>query len=142
MKKINRSVYSDVCKYNYVTRRETGACLNTNFVKKARQGLTVNKLIYKELKEENKELEQLGYEKVIMAYIDLYRCILFDRDISRKNKKTELKEIRNNIWKKNEHRAITNKKNRITMYLLKFTPFIYKSLYNVYDKIRVKNIDV
>ena len=142
MKKINKSVFADVCKYNYVTRKETGACLNTNFVEKARQGLLVNELIHNELKSENKELEKIGYEKVIMAYIDLYRCILIDQNISRKNKKSELKEIRNDIWKKNKKRPITNKKNKVTMYLFKFVPFIYKLLFNIYDKIRVKNIDV
>lgn len=142
MKKIEKSVYADVCKYNYVTREETGACLNTNFVEKARQGLLVNQLMFYELKHEAAKLEQLGYEKVIMAYIDLYRCILFDENIPNHEKKTELRKIRKHLWNCKKQREIKNKKNRITIYFFQYVPFIYKWLFKIYDKIRIKNIDV
>ncbi|MDD3184937.1 MAG: glycosyltransferase family 2 protein [Anaerostipes sp.] len=140
MKKIQKSVFVDVCKYNYITREETGACLNTNYVEKAKQGLKVNQLIYRELQKESKELRQIGYEKVIMSYIDLYRCILFDKKV--KKRKEKLSQISKHLWQKLKSKGVGNRKNKITIYLLHYIPFLYPIMFQVYDKIRQKNIDV
>lgn len=139
MKKVNKSVFVDVPKYNYITREDTGACLNTNFVKKAEDGLKVSQIIYEDLKEGRSILAEPAYERIILAYIDLYRCILFSQD---KKDKNRLHQIRMLLWDNYKKGKVKTRKNKITILLFKWIPFLYPLLFTVYDKIRVKNIDV
>lgn len=134
-KKVDKAVYINKAFYNYVTT-ETSATHST-------QGYSANEDVYrvasiieeqaKGLKCYNSALKRKSY----MA-LDLYRAYLFsyDKDIDSKKKRllTEIKLF--------QKRKLYNTKNaKISVFMFQYFPSVYKCMYKVYDRIRVKKLD-
>ncbi|WP_138342669.1 glycosyltransferase family 2 protein [Intestinibacter bartlettii] len=134
-KKSEKSIFIDKPKYNYFEREES-SCKNTNSIKKAEDCLKVAKIISEDCK--NTNLEQIAINRYIESLIGLYRSYF--------NKQREYhsnsKEIKKQIYKCYKNKLIKIKKQKISAVLIIYFPFIYKFIYEIYDKIRVPNWDV
>ena len=134
-KKSEKSIFIDQPKYNYFEREES-SCKNTNSIKKAEDCLKVAKIINEDCK--NTNLEQIAINRYIESLIGLYRSYF--------NKKREyhsnIKKIKEQIYKYYKNKLIKVKKQKISVILIFYCPFIYKFIYEIYDKIRIPNWDV
>lgn len=134
-KKSEKSIFIDKPKYNYFEREES-SCKNTNSIKKAEDCLKVSKIINEDCK--NTDLEQIAIKRYIESLIGLYRSYYNKR----REYNSNIKEIKKQIYKYYKNKLIKVKKQKISAVLIIYCPFIYKFIYEIYDKIRVPNWDV
>lgn len=123
------TAFLDKSFYNYYVRKESSATNTTKAIRKARDFVYVSKYIYENITDE--ELVPVTTNKYANLLCNLYRTEK-DKDKRRVVKK-ELFTLNRNIMYSN---------NRISVYLIKFFPVLYKLIYCIYDKIRVPNWDV
>lgn len=133
--KTSKSVFVDVCKYNYVTS-DTSSCVRTPSLKKAEDRLEIAKLI--RAKNDCKNLDELTERNVLNALFSYYKALRYSGS-NREELKTVAQDIKNM-----RHRGYRlSPKNRVSFYLLRYAPNCYKILYDrIYDKIRTPNFDV
>ena len=134
-KKSEKSIFIDQPKYNYFEREES-SCKNTNSIKKSEDCLKVSKIINEDCK--NTNLEQIATNRYIESLIGLYRSY-FNKPIEYNS---NIKEIKKRIYKCYKNKLIKIKKQKVSAVLIIYFPFIYKFIYEIYDKIRVPNWDV
>ncbi|MGN0316875.1 MAG: glycosyltransferase family 2 protein [Lachnospira sp.] len=134
-RKVGKSVYIDRAFYNYVTT-ETSATHST-------QGYSSNEDVYRVagiIEEQSKGLKCYNSALKRKSYmaLDLYRAYLFsdDKDIDSKKKRllTEIKVF-------HKRKLYDTKNAKISVFLFQNFPFVYKCVYKIYDRIRIKQLD-
>lgn len=134
LKKIKRSVFYDVAKYNYYARNNC-ASFKVPEEKKIIDCREVAKRIY--IDSIGKDWEKVSKERYLNMLINEYRYHLY---VSKnKEKQNSVKKI---IKENVKNIKIYNRNLRINIKLISNMPIIYKYIYLIYDKIRKPNWDV
>lgn len=133
--KAERSVFQDVCKYNYVTS-ETSACRNTPSLKKAADHLTVARELCERFAVD--PLLPLAQKRLMNALISAYKAQVF----APRPNKTIQKQLDTEIRSMLAGGMMLSKKARLEYIMMRYLPAVYKPLYSAYDRIRVPNLDV
>lgn len=132
---VDKSVYIDKPFYNYVAV-ESSSTHSANAVKSASQCLYVSRKICDVSK--NKVYERDAYCRIADNLMNLYRVYVFYNDKKYKNeKKQTMKEI-----KEYKTRGFyNNKRDKVLYFMYRYIPHIFKLIFPIYDKIRVKKLD-
>ncbi len=132
---VNKSVYLDYAFYNYV-QNISSATHTANDVLFATQCLQVSKRI-KDIFD-GTSLENISSTKVARNLIVVYRTYILSPDYV---SKVEKKKIYNEINYYMDLGYYKSLKEMIQIYMFRFFPVCYKTLYKLYDKIRKKELD-
>lgn len=133
--KAEKSVYIDSPFYNYVAY-DNSSTHSANGLDFQKQSLYVSRQIYQLSK--GTTYESAAYRRVVIGVLGIYGAYLSYND---KSLNYEKKQVWNAIKKYKKEGCYKGKKEIIIFYIYKFIPFMYKSLFKVYDKIRVKKLD-
>lgn len=132
---VDKSVYIDKPFYNYVAV-ESSSTHSANAVKAGEQYLYVSNLILEISK--NKPYEKDAYTRIANNLMNLFRAYIFSKDKNYKNeKKQTMKEIK-------EYKTLgfyNNKRDKVLYFMYRYIPHIFKLIFPIYDKIRVKKLD-
>ena len=132
---IEKSVFIDVCKYNYLTS-ETSSCIRTPQRKRAEDLLTVNRRML----EENTvtELAPILRSRVLGALFSCYKASCYEA----KTDRAWQKQITDEIKMMHSRGQCFSRRTGLEYRLLRYAPGLYKIAYGIYDRIRVPNYDV
>lgn len=133
--KVEKSVYSDRALYNYVVNN-LSATHSANPVNSGEECLYVAKQMLK--KSIGKPYERCAKTRVSYNALVLYRAYLFSDGKSVNGKR---KKLKSEILEWNKEGFYINKKEKLTVLMYRFIPHLYKLLYKVYDKVRIKRLD-
>ncbi len=133
--KVDRSVFEDVCKYNYLTS-ETSACRNTPSLKKAADHVAVGRELCARFAAE--PLLPLAKKRLMDALISAYKAQVF----APRPDKNILKQLDTEIRSMVDSGTELSGKECLHYALMRYLPVIYRPLYSAYDRIRVPNLDV
>lgn len=133
-RKANSSVYTDKSFYNYY-QCETSATHTANRLKSAQDGYRVSEIMYKN--SIGKPYEEVAKRRFIGSKLGLYGTYSLNKSFTTK---TERKALEQEIvqWK---HQGFYNRNDRIKFAMFRYVPGVYRLLYKIYDKIRVKKLD-
>lgn len=134
-RKSKKIVYTDEPFYNYVAD-ETSATHSANSVRYAEECFFVSEEILE--KSKNKPYFDNAEFRCAYTAMVLYRVYLFSKD---KVNKTKKKALKKRILDYDKRKMYKSKKDKITVSIYKYLPWIYVPFYTVYDKIRVKKLD-
>ena len=130
---ISHSVYIDKSFYSYVSNSKS-ATHTAKAIDFAEQKVYVSEVIYNN--SIGKSFEHVATKKLAVSLLDLYKayCSATDEDVSAKKEKLKprIKEYKMYYKSRNE---------RIAYYLLLYFSAIYKTVYKIYSKYRVKQLD-
>lgn len=123
------SGFIDKCLYNYFVRTASSATNTTKAIIKARDSAFVSEYIYYKITD--KPLVRSTTNRYVNLLCNLYRV---EKDLNKRQK----------IIKKmfSVNKDILDKNNKVSIYLIKYAPPIYKLIYTAYDRIRIPNWDV
>lgn len=128
-----KTIYFDKSLYSYVVNEEstthTGRITNGS-----EQVVEVAKIILKD--SIGKPYEISAKKRVAFASLALYRDYLFNQSAENKEKRIQLK---NEIKKYKS--LYTRRNDRLAYYLMMYFPHLYKLVYRIYDKKRIKVLD-
>lgn len=133
--KVPRSVFLDICKYNYLTS-ETSACRNTPSLKKVADHVSVARELCQRFAQD--PLFSLAQKRLINALLSAYKAQIY----APKPNKALLGEYIDEIRIIRESGVLLSKKQQVDFYLMRYLSGIYKPVYRLYDRIRVPNLDV
>lgn len=134
-KNAKRAVFIDRCLYTYHVE-ETSSCNNTSFEKKTMDCYTVSKEILKH--SIGKTYEHIAKERFLHQEIFLYWFYINNPSQENKVKAKQQRKKIVNALERDEFSMSTKKKAA----LIRYAPFLYKPLMNIYDKLRKPNWDV
>lgn len=132
---VERSVFWDVCKYNYMTS-ETSACLNTPSLKKSADHTAVARELCTSFAQD--PLLPLAQKRLLNALTSAYKAQVY----APKPDKTFQKQLAAEIRTMLDNGVLLSAKQRVEYFLMRYLPGIYRPLYRLYDRIRVPNLDV
>lgn len=127
-RKAKKIVFSDYAKYNYIARLNESACFSIPSQKKIMDGCKVNKYIYEHSKGES--YEQLSAERYLRSLSLYYRLCYASKE------RIKINNIRNMMWKIYRENKSVGRNMAITTIMIKFVPWLYLLLYNIYNVIR------
>lgn len=130
-----RSVFCDVCKYNYLTS-ETSSCIRTPQRKRAEDLLTVNRLMLEE--NDCPELTSVLQRRVLSALLACYKASAYEAKPDRAYQET----LTAQIDQMRDDGCDFSKRSGLEYRLLRYLPRVYKFAYGIYDRIRTPNYDV
>ena len=134
-RKCKKIIYTDKPFYNYVAD-ETSATHSANLVKYVEQCLFVSdEMLSQSI---GKSYYESAQYRCAYTVLSLYRYYLFSKDKSNSLRK---KEIKKRILEYEKNNLYKSKRDKITVFIYKYLPWIYVPFYTVYDKIRVKKLD-
>jgi hypothetical protein len=132
---VSRSVFWDICKYNYLTS-ETSACRNTPSLKRAADHVAVARELCARF--EQQPQFPMAQKRLINALLSAYKAQVY----APKPEKVLLKRFSDEIRNLRENGVRLSKKQQLDYYLMRHLPSVYKPVYRLYDRIRVPNLDV
>ena len=135
LRQVERSVFADVCKYNYLTS-ETSSCIRTPQRKRAEDLLTVNRRMLAE--NTLPELEPILRGRVLGSLFSCYKASCYEAQPNRAWQK-QLREEIEQLCGQGQH---FSRRTELEYLLLRHVPGLYKFAYGIYDRIRVPNYDV
>ena len=135
LRQVERSVFADVCKYNYLTS-ETSSCIRTPQRKRAEDLLTVNRRMLAE--NTLPELEPILCGRVLGSLFSCYKASCYEAKPDRAWQK-QLREEIEQLCGQGQH---FSRRTELEYLLLRHVPGLYKFAYGIYDRIRVPNYDV
>lgn len=130
--KSKKSVFIDVCKYNYFVR-EQSATNSVEQEKRLKDSLFVCQYMYDHVSEPN--LKQIAINRMVANDLYLYQCIL-------KNHLPGKKEVRQRLNEYKKQSKQLTRRNKTVLAGLLTAPHVYCGVYGIYDKIRKPNWDV
>ena len=130
-------VYIDKCFYEY--HNETvSSVTRINQIKRANDVLKTREIINETINQES-DLKKQAELNVFKSQILLYRTYLYNKNNCTRN---DLKQIRKTIVNSINELQINEKKTLLSALIIKYIPFLYKPIYNLYNKIREPNWDI
>lgn len=133
--KVEASVYTDEAFYNYV-EVESSSTHSADYVISGNQTLYVSKKML-ELST-GKNYEEIAKNRVAVSTLCLYRAYIFSDDFSLNEEK---KSIMTDIMSYKKQGFYRSKKEKTLVFLYKYAPHLFRVLFRLYDKIRVKKLD-
>lgn len=133
--KVEASVYIDEAFYNYV-EIESSSTHSADAVVLGQQTLYVSKKMF-ELST-GKNYEEIAKNRVAVCTLGLYRAYIFSDDFSLNEEK---KNIMTDIMSYKKQGFYHSKKEKTLVFLYKYVPHLFRGLFRLYDKIRVKKLD-
>lgn len=133
--KVEASVYIDEAFYNYV-EVESSSTHSADYVMSGNQSLYVSKKML-ELST-GKNYEEIAKNRVAVCTLGLYRAYIFSDDFSLNEEK---KNIMTDIMSYKKQGFYHSKKEKTLVFLYKYVPHLFRGLFRLYDKIRVKKLD-
>ncbi len=134
-RKINRSIYIDRAFYNYVAV-SSSVTHSSNSLLASREFKLVADIIEKESK--NCVYHKAALDRKSYMALGLYRAFLFSNSNLYKNEKKEL--LREIIGYKKA--GVYNRRNdKLSVFLFKYFPHMYKIIFSCFDKVRIKKLD-
>ena len=121
--KAEKSVFADYAKYNYFVRENVSACFTTASEKKRMDSLWVSAYIY---------------EKLAGTTLERYAADRYLRGLSREFRfcRVGRKKQAERIWHIYRSCPEVSSNMQLTAKLIRFVPFVYTALYEVYDRVR------
>lgn len=133
--KVDRTVFADVCKYNYLTS-DTSACRNVPSVKQAQDHLAVDRIL-KGLNDCT-NLKDLMEQRILHSLLSYYKALLYTHHPDT----SLLKNISDEINALSRRGYTFSPKNKFMYFMMLHFPLCFKIMYRIYDRIRVPNYDV
>lgn len=130
-----KSVYSDLALYNYIAV-DSSATHSANAVRANEDCVRVSKEMLE--KSKGKPYESAAEYRLAYGALCLYRAYLFSNDKANTDK---MKKLKKEILRYYKAGLYKDKNTKLTVMLYRFAPFLYKGLYKIHDKIRVKQLD-
>lgn len=134
-KKAIKSVFIDKALYNYVANFY-GATHSADAVKMGEDCKLVADIIEKDCRDTSYHFAA-QYKKAYNAIV-LYRAYLYENNNENRNKRKMLLE---EIKQFKKAGVYSSKNDKISVYLFIYSPFLYRIIYRIYDKVRVKKLD-
>ena len=128
--KVKTIVYWDVCKYNYLDS-VTSACRNTHMLRRAQDHLDVANRIYQ--CNMFAELEAMLRRKQLNTQLEYYKALLYTKNMDQK----ELKKTSQAIAALCETGLHFSIKQKWMYRIMRVSPWVFRVVYGVYDRIRV-----
>lgn len=125
---IDLPLYNYHCNYDSVTH-------TINTINACKDGKYVAKLILE--KSKNKSYEKLALARYQRSFLGLYSAMLLNKNADKKEKQECLSDLK--IIYKSDNLLSSKEKLKAKIFI--YTPFIYKTGYRFYDKIRKKKLD-
>lgn len=132
---VSRSVFWDICKYNYLSS-ETSACRNTPSIRKAADHIAVARELCTQF--EKKCQFPLAQKRLLNALLSAYKAQIYAPNPDN----VLLKKLSDEIHNLRESGVLLSNKQQLDYDLMRHVPGIYKPIYRLYDRIRVPNLDV
>lgn len=129
------SVFADKALYNYVANF-SGATHSANSIHMGEDCKTVADIIEKDSKGTSYYLTA-QYKRAYCAIV-LYRAYLYANDKENKNKKVLLLE---EIKQYKKLGVYKNRNDKLSVFLFVYFPHLYRAIYKIYDRNRVKHLD-
>lgn len=127
------SVFADLPKYNYYVRPGQSICFVTNRVKKIGDSCSVNRYMYTKLKGTRHEADAAS--RYIRTLRDRFLVCEPQKSQERRSTREEMAKVAKNCRK-------LDGRLKVTVFMIRFCPGLYKTVYKSYDKVRKPNWDV
>lgn len=124
-KEAKKSVFEDVCKYNYVIRKESASRQKLN-KHKIYDPIKVRASIMKMANDENREDAERAY---LNTCINTYNALVLERSDEFKDDKRVVREL---IVRNDEKLHMLGRKRKLQAKIIIFFPCIYAPLYRIY----------
>ena len=132
-KNARKSIFIDICKYNYIIRLESSSTNTVNEMRKLTDSRHVSQYMYDHILDF--DLKQIALNRLVANDLYLYQFLL-------KNHLPERKIVRKRLKEYQKQSEQLSKRNRLVLAGLIYAPHIYCGVYGIYDKIRKPNWDV
>ena len=132
----NKTVFIDVCKYNYRTS-STSSCAKTDWLTKSRDCIKATERMRNTAADQT--VQKLIDERLLNCLLGYYRNLLFN---GYKKIDTECSQTAQAAQELIAHGVYISRKKLLEYWLMQNTPHVYVIMYSIYDKIRKPNWDI
>lgn len=131
---VEKSVYINKPCYDYVAV-STSATHSAHGLSFNKDAIVATKKMWDECK--GRKYENTARNRYAYNCLNLYRAYIFEK----LNKSEDGRKLWQIISDMKNQGCYSGRKDKITLFLYRYSPMIYRTLYTLYDKVRVKKLD-